>query len=386
MKMDRLPHLEELVLTDPALCREIMREMLYAYRGEAPLGEFRMKMDGSPSIVFGHHPENGKFFVATKSAWNKVPKLNYSFEDIQTNHGHDLDLCDKLDHCFTYLPKVCPEGCMFQGDLMFRKKDVQYGNNQVWFTPNTITYKTYQFSEAGNAIVWAKLGICVHTEYIGSTWESLYAVPAMATKGRFGKHIDVLLVSDEWRTADNPRSSALILMYTDAYKALEEELPHYDHSLIDEDIKVFYHRLHRDEYPQLHKDMRITVLAAMAAQRAKGEMKGVKFHYILNRAETIRKVLDRIEAVIHFKNCFLERVNTVSEFKTFINDVPCKPEGMVITYKETCVKVVDRNEFSKANHLRFNKNAKVQRLHESQEKVHCDQHHSAVNTASTSVL
>ena len=27
-----------------------------------------MKYDGSPSLVFGHHPKNGKFFVATKSA------------------------------------------------------------------------------------------------------------------------------------------------------------------------------------------------------------------------------------------------------------------------------------------------------------------------------
>ena len=29
-----------------------------------------MKYDGSPSIVFGHHPETGKFFVASKSAFD----------------------------------------------------------------------------------------------------------------------------------------------------------------------------------------------------------------------------------------------------------------------------------------------------------------------------
>ena len=27
-----------------------------------------MKYDGSPSVVFGHHPKTGKFFVASKSA------------------------------------------------------------------------------------------------------------------------------------------------------------------------------------------------------------------------------------------------------------------------------------------------------------------------------
>ena len=37
-----------------------------------------MKYDGSPSIVFGRHPENNKFFVASKSAFNKNPKINYT--------------------------------------------------------------------------------------------------------------------------------------------------------------------------------------------------------------------------------------------------------------------------------------------------------------------
>jgi hypothetical protein len=47
-----------------------------------------MKYDGSPAVVFGHHPETGKFFVASKSAFNKNPKINYTHEDIAKNHGH----------------------------------------------------------------------------------------------------------------------------------------------------------------------------------------------------------------------------------------------------------------------------------------------------------
>lgn len=42
-----------------------------------------MKYDGSPSVVFGHHPETGKFFVASKSVFNKNPKLNFTEEDIE---------------------------------------------------------------------------------------------------------------------------------------------------------------------------------------------------------------------------------------------------------------------------------------------------------------
>jgi hypothetical protein len=55
-----------------------------------------MKYDGSPSIVFGHHPKNGKFFVATKSAFNKNPKINHTEKDIERNHGQPNFIVMKL--------------------------------------------------------------------------------------------------------------------------------------------------------------------------------------------------------------------------------------------------------------------------------------------------
>ena len=44
------------------------------------------KGDGAPSIVTGIHPQTGKFFVASKSAFNKNPKINYSEEEIGRAH------------------------------------------------------------------------------------------------------------------------------------------------------------------------------------------------------------------------------------------------------------------------------------------------------------
>lgn len=43
------------------------------------------KFDGSPAIVAGKDPK-GKFFVASKSAFAKNPKINYTEEDINNNH------------------------------------------------------------------------------------------------------------------------------------------------------------------------------------------------------------------------------------------------------------------------------------------------------------
>ena len=44
------------------------------------------KIDGAPAIVWGRNPANGKFFVGTKSVFNKVKiKINHSHEEIDTN-------------------------------------------------------------------------------------------------------------------------------------------------------------------------------------------------------------------------------------------------------------------------------------------------------------
>ena len=76
------------------------------------------KYDGSPSIVFGHHPETGKFFVASKSAFNKDPKINHTEEDIDRNHGHAPGLAEKLKIALKHLPKVVPKTGVYQGDVM----------------------------------------------------------------------------------------------------------------------------------------------------------------------------------------------------------------------------------------------------------------------------
>ena len=37
-----------------------------------------VKWDGAPAIICGTNPENGRFFVGTKSVFNKTPKINYT--------------------------------------------------------------------------------------------------------------------------------------------------------------------------------------------------------------------------------------------------------------------------------------------------------------------
>ena len=80
-----------------------------ALRGHSSKVSVSTKYDGSPSVVFGYHPENKRFFIASKSAFSKDPKINYTHADIEKNHGHAPGLVAKLKTGLTHLPKVTPQ-------------------------------------------------------------------------------------------------------------------------------------------------------------------------------------------------------------------------------------------------------------------------------------
>ena len=84
------------------------------------------KYDGSPAVVFGTHPDTGKFFVASKSAFNKNPKINYTEKDIDKNHGHAPGLSSKLKSALKHFPKVTPKKGVYQGDLMYTHEDLKH--------------------------------------------------------------------------------------------------------------------------------------------------------------------------------------------------------------------------------------------------------------------
>lgn len=152
-----------------------------------------MKYDGSPSLVFGHHPETGKFFVASKSAFNKNPKINYTGADIAKNHGHAPGLMDKLHAALTHLKKVTPKSGVYQGDAMFSGDDVKHEKGgKASFTPNTIKYTAT--GDEAEKVKKAKFGIVVHTQYHGDDAKSMKADPHPDLHN-FGKHPDVWMKS-----------------------------------------------------------------------------------------------------------------------------------------------------------------------------------------------
>jgi hypothetical protein len=92
-------------------------------------GQISAKIDGAPAIVWGTNPATGKFFVGTKSVFNKkLIKINETHSDIDDNHVGNV--ADILHHCLDNLPDF--DGIV-QGDF------IGFGGDDT-FCPNTITY------------------------------------------------------------------------------------------------------------------------------------------------------------------------------------------------------------------------------------------------------
>ena len=110
-------------------------------------GHLSTKIDGSPAIVFGTNPANGKWCVCTKSAFNKVKiKLCHSHEEIDTHFQGKV--ADILHACFDHLPRT---------ETIYQMDFLGFGGSNE-YTPNVITYK---FPE----IITQNIILCPHTCY-----------------------------------------------------------------------------------------------------------------------------------------------------------------------------------------------------------------------------
>ena len=106
------------------------------------------KIDGSPAIVWGTNPKTNKFFVGTKSVFNKkLIKINHDHREIDQNHTGEV--ANILHKCLDNLPFT---DSIFQGDF------IGFGGT-CSFLSNTIRY---EFPEEVNQ----EIIIAPHTEYI----------------------------------------------------------------------------------------------------------------------------------------------------------------------------------------------------------------------------
>jgi hypothetical protein len=210
-----LTHLEELLLTRGfegyKMAKSFLIELVKNLRGNSDAKvNTTVKWDGAPAMFVGINPDNGQFFVGTKSVFNKVPKINYTPEDVDLNHGQAPGLADKLKKALEYLPSLGIKNIL-QGDFMFDSESLKMqtidGKRHYTFKPNAITYAVEADSELGKKIGRSKFGIVFHTGYssldsgaqFGVNVSGLKDSPTVWYDDAFFKDTtgNVLLTSDE---------------------------------------------------------------------------------------------------------------------------------------------------------------------------------------------
>ena len=154
-----------------------MKEMLRMLGKKPSTGYMQTKWDGAPAVICGQHPYTGRFFVGTKSVFNKEnPKICFFDEDVDA--FYEGDLADKLKASLKYFQQLGISGVV-QGDLMFTSKDKKFetieGEELITFRPNTITYGSPVDSDMGKAIAKAEIGVVFHTHYSGESLAEMQA-------------------------------------------------------------------------------------------------------------------------------------------------------------------------------------------------------------------
>jgi len=383
-----LTHLEELVLTQGPkgyeMARSFLLELLEELKGNVDSRvKTSVKWDGAPAIFAGVNPENGKFFVGTKSIFNKVPKINYTPEDVQRNHGHAPGLVDKLTKALQYLPPLGIQKIL-QGDFMFDDEMISTidvdGEPHYAFKPNTITYAAPVNSKLGQEIAESKFGIVFHTTYdsldsgasFGADVSGLNKVPGVWVDDAYFTDDTgtVTLTEDEETKVKELVSAADRVNEKIDYEGLPMDLLNiYINSEIKggqflEDPEKSYLGFKRWYSGRLEK--RIDKLKSEKG-KIRATQKGQEMLAAFDdKQEDILNLFRVSRLLFEAKNIFISKYNNaVYNTKHFIDDgsgdlVASNPEGYVaVDHIGNGVKFVDRLEFSKAN-FAVDKGAKFQ--------------------------
>ena len=179
-QLKHLEHLEDEMLnygTDGcAAAVAFLKELRKMLGHQDSQGFMQTKWDGAPSVICGVHPYTKRFFVGTKSVFNKTePKLCFLPGDVDTYYTGDL--AEKLKFSLEYFSKLGIEGVV-QGDLLYTsdlKTETVNGERLYTFRPNTITYGIPVDHPLGIAARQSKIGVVFHTHYTGDDLADMQA-------------------------------------------------------------------------------------------------------------------------------------------------------------------------------------------------------------------
>lgn len=342
------------------------------------------KWDGAPAVFCGTYPGTNRFFVGSKSIFNKDAKINFTHSDVDAYHGGSPGLATKLKDCLTYLPDLGIKG-IAQGDLLFtddKEKKKINGQDCLIFQPNTITYCIPSEDELYEKALKAKLGIVFHTSYSGSTIQGLKAsfgynvnqlnnskdvLVLSAETEQLGN--DILLDSSEKNELVSIRTKSASLVAGTFLDTMAEHNAGKDQLAVGTRLKIFFNKYVREgkkmgssvtvvkEFKKYFEDE--CRKAADKLKSPKGKAGKLAKLYdgqdlIKKHESDLTKTIDLYKNLQLAKEMFIRKLEKGERFGTYLRTENgykiTAPEGYVaIQEGSKAVKLVDRLTFSVAN-------------------------------------
>lgn len=342
-----------------------------------------VKWDGAPAIFAGYDPADGRFFVGTKSVFNKNPKLYKTTADIDANESGGK--AEKLKVSLEELPKVgIPKDKVLQGDVLWTQGDLKYetigGQRYVTAHPNTLVYAWPSESDVGKQVAVARMGIVWHTTYSGrgdlSSYRASFGVDVNTLKvvrsvwqeDAYFKGADIAFSEDEYQQVYGLTMKAKGLIGN--FDKLVEIMDTIPQSAIGAGIKTYINSLIRNgqlpnpdkaakEYVEyVNKYWEEKVIAKVKTDNAK-ELKRVALKQLQSELRTNMNTLQRafqyVDLITQAKMIVVRKLNALSKEQVFVKTKDgykvTAPEGFVAISgaKGEAVKFVDRLSFSHFN-------------------------------------
>ena len=340
------------------------------------------KWDGAPAIFCGINPENGKFFVGTKSIFNKNAKLNYTDKDIDENHPSE-GLNNKLKYALEHLSKLGIKGVL-QGDMMFTRGDLKKetidGESYITFQPNTIVYAVPSTSKLAQSMMAAQIGVVFHTTYSGKTMEDMKATfnvnlgGLKTTKNVWYRDASFTDASGSatFTEAETKQISrilsqagtlfqsipALTLNRISASDVLLTYIKTFNNAKVREGKKITDTRIHTIElikYVESQLNKKIQEVKRQDSKKKYIAEKTEVMRFFRAAAPALKSTFDLMNLLVEAKLMIVRKLETIRSIGTFVRTDDgfriTAPEGFVAVdrLKGNAVKLIDRMEFSQAN-------------------------------------
>lgn len=349
-------------------------EILISNISSSPIS---IKVDGSPSIVFGFH--NNEFFVGTKSVFNKTGNNRYYSLKMIDENVADKELAEKLKACFVGLFSLGYYDKVYQADLIgFQKVDCNH------HTPNLLTYqlphsihglrrvavaihtayttpKDWMLQEGGTEYVECELGD-IPPQYTDLNYKTEYPLT-----DAIKQKLDEYALEHRNKVKD----TLVELNNNDIFTKLQSiqtkgiTLQKYFNYLIKNQIEITdpiklrlnminWYNVNTDVLGKLSNSIKTT---EKCKQFYSDVLKVISTEYFLDYLQYYIYVCEYKQKVIDLlnENIPTHLENHIGRVNVYHDNIPFTHEGFVVNSKYGKVKLINRNKFSYLNFQKYQK-------------------------------